>query len=197
LRDNSKGQIEKQIQNDQNEISRELRALVAIDNESVKLGLQNLRMFCQIKRIKHDQIENHLFVDYKPEQKVSILEMQVLLTTKLDMSEEDAFVFARYLVEPRENEILKPNPSMTTAACKVVVKIMKQLGELLIQTPEETLQNIGILKKSLTQMTHQDLHNKISTYQPPNLHIIKMPTFNQIFKIDEKVRLSCFIELCR
>jgi len=39
LRDNSKGQIEKQIQNDQNEISRELRALVAIDNESVKLGL--------------------------------------------------------------------------------------------------------------------------------------------------------------
>lgn len=64
-------------------------------------------------------------------------------------------------------------------------------------SPEETQQSIGILKKNLNIMTQQDLQNKIATYQPPNQKIIKMPVFNQIFKIDEKVRLACFIELCR
>ena len=54
--------------------------------------------------------------------------------TKLDMEEEEAFTFARFLVEPRDNEIIKPDPKQKATGAKISIRIMKQLGDLLIMS---------------------------------------------------------------
>jgi len=77
--------------------------IVREDCDEVKEGLERIRRKCQVERKQHDSIEEVIFgKEYKPEAKVKVGELQCILEEKLKMSGEKAYIFSRYLVEPRE-----------------------------------------------------------------------------------------------
>jgi hypothetical protein len=174
-----------------------MRSIVSSDHPGVKLGFGNLKMLCQIKRIKHDDIENLLFESYKPETKVSITDLREILASKVQIGVEEAQYFARYLIEPRDEELISVNLALTTAACKIVIRLMQQIGEIMILSPEEAQQNMGVLKRCLKEMGRGELMNRIEMYQLPNSKSLGMTQISQIAKIDDRAKISCMIEFCR
>ena len=71
--------------------------------------MSNLRMLCQIERVKHNDVESLLFEAYAPEKKVSVTDLANSVGPKLSLGEQEALLFARYLVEPREDEMVRPD----------------------------------------------------------------------------------------
>ena len=58
-----------------------------------------------MQQIKNVEAEKILFSDnYVPENKLSILNLQDLLIEKLNIKQNEALLFARYLIEPTEDE---------------------------------------------------------------------------------------------
>lgn len=51
--------------------------------------------------------------------------MKNLLQDKLELDEFEALGFARYLIEPRETELIVPDLMRISTACKIIIKLMK------------------------------------------------------------------------
>jgi len=57
---------------------------------------------------------------------------------------------------------------------------------------------MSLLRKSMQQMGMTQLENQLQTYVTPSSNgLVRLSQFCLIFRIDERVRNACFIELCR
>lgn len=61
--------------------------LVKRDNPAVVEGFERLKRVCQMKGAPHDQIENVLFENYRPEAKITIVGLKAILEKQLMMGE--------------------------------------------------------------------------------------------------------------
>ncbi len=45
------------------------------------------------------------------------------------MNSSEAFLFCRYLIEPQENEIVDFDENRIVSACKIIIRLMNQIGD--------------------------------------------------------------------
>ena len=113
------------------------RKIPIVKKEDILHLLDEIVFYCQVKGIKHVEVEDLLFKDFTISGKCSVSQLADTLKQKFNWSEEDATSLSRFMVEPSENTEIEFDEFRKINMAKAVTKLQSAMSTFEIMTKEK------------------------------------------------------------